>query len=169
MSIEENQKNQLDLIIDAHGLDPVGHFFISESLRHIGEEAPLPDVEFVVHYGELGLRVTSICGTQYLCNKKSVFYRFSEALMIGGNLEIITTSFGCWVPQIEILMERLPNLKAVLIRQIMDLTISGSNKMSFNTSILGTAIAISLPAPIKFLDFMMKFGLLVKPTLNASK
>ena len=51
MSIEENQKNQLDLIIGAHGLDPVGHFFISESLRHIGDEALLPEVEFMVYYG----------------------------------------------------------------------------------------------------------------------
>ena len=93
MSIEENQKNQLDLIIDAHGLDPVGHFFISESLRHIGDEALLPEVEFLIHYGGGGSEGHFNMWNPVFEQQKERFYRFSEAPMIGGNLEIITTSF----------------------------------------------------------------------------
>ena len=48
MLIEEKQKHGLDLLLDAHGLDPLGHFFISESLRHIQDEKKLHKVEFVL-------------------------------------------------------------------------------------------------------------------------
>ena len=115
MSIEENQKNQLDLITGAHGLDPVGHFFISESLRHIGEEAPLPDVEFVVHYGGAGVEGHFNMWNPVFVQQKerflSIFRGANDWWKFRDHHNVIPVA---GLAQIEILMERLPNLKAVL-------------------------------------------------------
>ena len=115
MSIEENQKNQLDLITGAHGLDPVGHFFISESLRHIGEEAPLPDVEFVVHYGGAGVEGHfNMWNPVFVQQKERFLSIFRSAEDWWENREHHNVIPIAGFAQIEILIERLPNLKAVL-------------------------------------------------------
>ena len=93
MSIEENQKNQLDLIIDAHGLDPVGHFFISESLRHIGDEALLPEVEFLIHYGGAGVEGHFNMWNPVFDQQKERFLSVFRRLKIGGKIGNITMSF----------------------------------------------------------------------------
>ena len=124
MSIEENQINQLDLIIDAHGLDPVGHFFISESLRHIGDEALLPEVEFLIHYGGGGseghFNMWNPVFEQQKDRFLSIFRSANDWWKFRDHHNVISIA---GFAQIEILMERLPNLKAVPIRPIMDLTV----------------------------------------------
>ena len=115
MSIEENQKNQLDLFIGAHGLDPVGHFFISESLRHIGDEALLPEVEFMVYYGGGGSKSHfNMWNPVFEQQKKRFLSVFRSAVDWWKNREHHNVIPIAGFPQIEILMERLPNLKAVL-------------------------------------------------------
>ena len=169
MSIEENQKNQLDLIIDAHGLDPVGHFFISESLRHIGDEALLPEVEFLIHYGGAGVE-----GHFNMWNP--VFDQQKERF-----LSIFRGANDWWkfrdhhnVIPVAVASNRNPNGEASKLKAVLYPANYGSNHQWVQQNELqhihiGHGDSNKSAAPIKFLDFMMRFGSLVRPTLNASK
>tara|TARA_X000000950_G_scaffold282457_1_gene381322 strand:+ start:214 stop:1485 length:1272 start_codon:yes stop_codon:yes gene_type:complete len=114
MSTNEQQNAGLDLLLQAHGLDPIGHFFISESLRHIQEEEKLHNVEFVVFYGGGGSESHFKMWNPVFEQQKERFisiFRSKDAWRpVRDNENVIPIAA---LPQIEIFFDRLPNLKAV--------------------------------------------------------
>ena len=115
MSTNEQQNAGLDLLLHAHGLDPIGHFFISESLRHIQDEEKLHSVEFVVFYGGGGSKGHFNMWNPVFEQQKdrflSIFRGTRDWWEIREHENVVPIAAHA---QIEILLDRLPNLKAVL-------------------------------------------------------